>query len=54
MCLDCFKDFEPTIPDKCPFHEGIVECKIAQCYHNIIGGCFREGSGNTLQDKDED
>lgn len=44
----CLGNFTVALPEKCPFYEGIVECKLAQCYHNIIGGCFREGSGNSL------
>lgn len=33
------------VPDTCPFIEGIRECKKALCYHNILGGCFKKGSG---------
>lgn len=50
----CLGNATVSLPEKCPFYEGIKECKIAQCYHNIIGGCFREGSGYSREDDDDE
>lgn len=49
MCIGLASGYkkEPSgrVPDTCPFEIGIRECKEALCYHNILGGCFRKGSG---------
>lgn len=48
MCLGVASGYNPEkekVPKSCPFTEGIRECKEASCYHNILGGCFKKGSG---------
>lgn len=48
MCLGVALEYNPEkerVPKSCPFTEGIKECKEALCYHNILGGCFKKGSG---------
>lgn len=48
MCLGVASKYNPEkerVPESCPFTEGIRECKEASCYHNILGGCFKKGSG---------
>lgn len=48
MCLGVASGYNPEkerVPESCPFTEGIRECKEASCYHNILGGCFKKGSG---------
>lgn len=49
MCIGLASGFNNSdigrVPDSCKFENGIKECKEAVCYHNILGGCFRKGSG---------
>lgn len=48
MCIGSVSGYNPEkerVPKSCPFTEGIRECKEASCYHNILGGCFKKGSG---------
>lgn len=44
-------DLEIHIPEKCPFVIGIKECKQALCIYNILGGCFKKGSGYYMENE---